>query len=172
MVQLYLNQHHMTHHQKSWHLMENLHHGTTQKIQYWTYHLTWIQIQVFQMTLFRIHLSHQTAGILKKGDVQIKIKNTVQWYHQKVRKSYSQPTYSRAKIKGNKVQIGWGSTTSKVLFLIFHELPETCSPHFKETYMFLKDYQSIRDEYLPDYYKEATWNLLHTYIDEHSQRFI
>ena len=59
-----------------------------------------------------------------------------------------------------------------MLFLIFHELPETCSPHFKETYMFLKDYQSIRDEYLPDYYKEATWNLLHTYIDEHSQRFI
>ena len=38
--------------------------------------------------------------------------------------------------------------------------------------MFLIDYQSIRREDLPDYSKKATWNLLHTYIDAHSQRSI
>ena len=34
------------------------------------------------------------------------------------------------------------------------------------------DYTSIRGEYLPDYTKNVTWNLLHAYMDEHSQRFI
>ena len=38
--------------------------------------------------------------------------------------------------------------------------------------MFLIDYPSIRGEDLPDYSKKATWNLLHTYIDAHSQRLI
>ena len=36
--------------------------------------------------------------------------------------------------------------------------------------MFLMDYPTIIGEYFPDYAKNATWNLLHAYIDEHSRR--
>ena len=38
--------------------------------------------------------------------------------------------------------------------------------------MLLMDYTYIRGEYLPYYSKRATWNLLHAYIDAHSQRLI
>ena len=38
--------------------------------------------------------------------------------------------------------------------------------------MFLMDYLSIRDEYLPDYAKNSTWNILRAYIDAHSQILI
>ena len=38
--------------------------------------------------------------------------------------------------------------------------------------MLLMDYQSTREEDLPEYDKEATWNLLHAYIDAHSQLLI
>ena len=34
------------------------------------------------------------------------------------------------------------------------------------------EYTSIRGENLPYYYKQATWNLLHAYIDVHTQRLI
>ena len=34
------------------------------------------------------------------------------------------------------------------------------------------EYPSIRGEYLPDYAKNVTWNLLHAYIDVHIQRLI
>ena len=43
---------------------------------------------------------------------------------------------------------------------------------FADTYMFLMDYPSIRGEYLPDDSKNPTWNLLHAYIDAHSQILI
>ena len=35
--------------------------------------------------------------------------------------------------------------------------------------MLLLDFPSISEEYLPDYAKKATWNLLHTFIYAHSQ---
>ena len=35
--------------------------------------------------------------------------------------------------------------------------------------MLLIDYQSMIEEDSPDYVKNATWNLLHAYIDAHSQ---
>ena len=35
--------------------------------------------------------------------------------------------------------------------------------------MLLTDYPSIREEDFPDYAKDVTWNLLHAYIDRHSQ---
>ena len=38
--------------------------------------------------------------------------------------------------------------------------------------MLIKNYPSIRGEDFIDYYKTATWKLLHAYIDEHSQRLI
>ena len=38
--------------------------------------------------------------------------------------------------------------------------------------MFLMDYPSIRGEYLQDYSKKSTWNLLHAYIDAHSKILI
>ena len=38
--------------------------------------------------------------------------------------------------------------------------------------MFLMDYPSIRGEDLPDYSKTDTWNILHAYIDAHSQSLI
>ena len=38
--------------------------------------------------------------------------------------------------------------------------------------MFLIDYISIRGEDSPDYSKNSTWNILHTYIDAHSQILI
>ena len=38
--------------------------------------------------------------------------------------------------------------------------------------MFLVNYPSIRGEYLPDYSKKFTWNLLHAYINVHSQILI
>ena len=41
-----------------------------------------------------------------------------------------------------------------------------------ETYMLLMDYPWIRGEEIPDYAKKATWNLLHAYIDAHSQILI
>ena len=44
--------------------------------------------------------------------------------------------------------------------------------HFKETYMLLMDYPSTRGEALPDYTKNTIWNLLHAYIDAHSQILI
>ena len=34
------------------------------------------------------------------------------------------------------------------------------------------DYPSTRGKDSPDYAKKATWNLLHAYIDAHSQRLI
>ena len=34
------------------------------------------------------------------------------------------------------------------------------------------EYPSIREEELPDYAKNATWNLFHAYMDEHSQILI
>ena len=36
--------------------------------------------------------------------------------------------------------------------------------------MLLMDYTSIRGEEMTDYAKKSTWNLLHEYIDAHSQR--
>ena len=38
--------------------------------------------------------------------------------------------------------------------------------------MFLMGYPFIRGKYLPDYAKNATWNLLNAYMDAHSQRLI
>ena len=38
--------------------------------------------------------------------------------------------------------------------------------------MLIMEYPSIREEYLPDYSKTATWNLLNVYIYEHSQILI
>ena len=38
--------------------------------------------------------------------------------------------------------------------------------------MLLMDYPSIKIKYSPDYAKEATWDLLHKYIDANSQRLI
>ena len=38
--------------------------------------------------------------------------------------------------------------------------------------MFIMEYTSIRGEDLPDYSEKPTWNLLHTYIDAHSQLLI
>ena len=38
--------------------------------------------------------------------------------------------------------------------------------------MLLMDYPSMRGEDLPDYAKNATWNILHTYIDVHSKILI
>ena len=35
--------------------------------------------------------------------------------------------------------------------------------------MLLMDYPSIRGEYLPDYDKESTWDLLRAFIDANSQ---
>ena len=43
---------------------------------------------------------------------------------------------------------------------------------FLETYMLLTDYPSRREEEIPYYAKNATWNPLHAYIDAHSQRLI
>ena len=34
------------------------------------------------------------------------------------------------------------------------------------------DYPSIRVENITDYAKNVTWNILHAYIDAHSQRLI
>ena len=58
------------------------------------------------------------------------------------------------------------------LFTIYNESLKSVLSQFKETYMLLMEYPFIRGEYLPDYAKKATWNLLHTYIDVHSQRSI
>ena len=46
------------------------------------------------------------------------------------------------------------------------------SSRFKETYVLLMDYPSIRGEDFTSYSKNATWNLLHSYIDVHCQRLI
>ena len=40
---------------------------------------------------------------------------------------------------------------------------------FKKIYMLLIKYPSIRGEAFTDYAKKDTWNLLHTYINAHSQ---
>ena len=38
--------------------------------------------------------------------------------------------------------------------------------------MLLMDYLSIRGVKIPDYAKKVTWNILHEYIDAHSQILI
>ena len=38
--------------------------------------------------------------------------------------------------------------------------------------MFIMVYPSIIGRYFTGYYKRVTWNLLHAYIDSHSQRSI
>ena len=43
---------------------------------------------------------------------------------------------------------------------------------FSETYILLMDYPSKRGEELPDYDKNATWNLFLAYIDAHSKIII
>ena len=43
---------------------------------------------------------------------------------------------------------------------------------FKETYIVLMEYASIRGNDSLDYAKNATWNLFHSYIDAHSQILI
>ena len=109
MEQVTLHHHHMTHHQKVWHLKVILCHATTYPIKYQTYQMIRIQIQVFQILLCKIHLTHKTAVILNKDVIQkIKINarvNCFQWPYQKV-----------CKFKGHKVQIGWLSTTALDLY--------------------------------------------------------
>ena len=72
--QMNLHHHHMTHHQKEWHLKEILRHATSQPIRYQTYQTNWIQIQVCQILLGRIHLTHQTTITLNKYDIRKIIK--------------------------------------------------------------------------------------------------
>ena len=38
--------------------------------------------------------------------------------------------------------------------------------------MIIMDYTSIKGEYLPDYTKNSTWELLCAYMDAHSQKLI
>ena len=40
---------------------------------------------------------------------------------------------------------------------------------FKQTYMLIMEYSIIRGEDFLDYAKNSTWNLLHEYIDAHTQ---
>ena len=127
MEQVNLHHHHINHHQKVWHLKVILRHTTTHPIRYRAYQLTRIRIQLHQIILHRIHLTHHTTIILNKDDVQKRLKINARvkqfsWPYQKVHKAYSQPHYSRLQIKERKVQIGWGSTTVPSLFTIFHEL--------------------------------------------------
>ena len=68
--QVTLRHHCMTHQYKSWHLREILIHTTTHPICYWTFHMTQIQIQVFQILSFRVHLTHKTMIVINKDDVQ------------------------------------------------------------------------------------------------------
>ena len=46
--------------------------------------------------------------------------NALRLPYQKLRKTYSQATYSRIQIKRHKAQTELGSTTDPSLFLIFH----------------------------------------------------
>ena len=43
---------------------------------------------------------------------------------------------------------------------------------FKEAYMWLMQYLSIREETFQDFAKKYTWKLLHAYIDAHIQILI
>ena len=60
----------------------------------------------------------------------------------------------------------------RVYLLNFINYPKIILSQFQETYMMLMKYSSIREEDLPDYYSKATWNILHEFMDEHSQRLI
>ena len=60
----------------------------------------------------------------------------------------------------------------RVHFLSFMNALKIILSQLKETYMLIMEFLSIRREDLPDYSKNTTWNLLHTYIDAHSQILI
>ena len=63
--QVTLNHHHTTYLQKALHLKEKLLHAIIQPIRYQTCQLTRIHIQVHQILLCRIYLTHQTTSIMK-----------------------------------------------------------------------------------------------------------
>ena len=86
-----------------------------------------------------------------------------------MRKAYNQATYSHIQTKGHKVQIVWVYTTSTGLFPILIELNWKKLSQLIETCMLLMDYPFIRGWEWPYCAKNATWNLLHEYIDENSK---
>ena len=97
MGQVTLHHHLITHQQKAWHLNAKLCHATTTPIRYRRYQMTRIQIQVHQILLCQIHLTHQTTSILNKGDVRkiIKINSGVRFVSMTLSKSTQslQPSY-------------------------------------------------------------------------------
>ena len=75
--QVNLHHHHITHHHKTWQLKKILRHVINHPIRYRTYNMTRIQIQVCQIILCCINLTHQTTSILNKDDEQKIIKINV-----------------------------------------------------------------------------------------------
>ena len=71
MGQQVTHHHHvMTNKQKAWYLKDTLRHATIHPIWYRTYHMTRIKIQVCQIILRWIHLTHQKTNIINKDNVQ------------------------------------------------------------------------------------------------------
>ena len=70
--QVILDHHHMTHQNKLWQIKEILWHATTHPIRYRKHNLNRIQIQVFQILLYRIHMTHLKTSIIKEDDTRKK----------------------------------------------------------------------------------------------------
>ena len=68
--QVTFHYHHINHQEKAWYLKAILRQSTTHPIQYQTYQLTRIHIQVCQILLCQIHLTRHPTSILNKDNAQ------------------------------------------------------------------------------------------------------
>ena len=71
-----------------------------------------------------------------------------------------------------KLKLDKDTLKNQVYLLSFIHSLKIVLSQISGTFMLLMDYPYIRGEELPYYAKKTTWNLLHVYIDAHSQRLI
>ena len=84
-------------------------------IQYRTYQLTWIQMQVFQILLCGIHLTHQTMSIINEDNIQKRILKKLQC------KNHSHdPIRKCTNLKSRQLTAAY---KSRVVMLKFYEYP-------------------------------------------------
>ena len=100
-----------------------------------------------------------------------------------IKTRFNEPIKKCANLKADLLTVVYKSTVIsfklyedtlqlRFYYLYFMNLLQIVLSISKETYILLMDCPSIRGVDFPYYYKKDTWNLLHAYIDAHSQILI
>ena len=134
-----------------------------------------IKTQIFQILLHQTHPScWMDSGYVKQKRTHKKRKG---------KKCTIDPIQKCAMITAKRLKAALNSKVTKfkldedplqhrVYFLNFINSIKNCYHKFKHTCMFVMEYPYIEGEGMPDYRKQATWNLLHEYIYAHRQILI